>query len=132
MALYYSLGTERYLEVAVHALKISADPVGRAGIERRTQHQKLVVSKMREHHIDTLLNDMAFRIEKFIDRRADRDDHRPRIRYLAWLTGEDQSLVAKRARQQSIRAMFNERQAAGLESGEIVKVQIVDVDGETL
>ena len=75
---------------------------------------------------------MAFRIEKFIDRRADRDDHRPRTGNLAGLAGEAQALIAQRISQQFSGAIFDKGQAAAFQRGEVVEVQIVDVDAQAL
>ena len=91
VALNDPLGAECDLEAAAHPLEMIVDPVGGSGIERRAQHQKLPVAKIRQENVDALLNDMTFRIEKLIDRCADGDDDRPRTRNLAGLAGEDQA-----------------------------------------
>jgi hypothetical protein len=53
-----------------------------------------VIAQLKEREpvmsLSEVLNDVAFRIEVLIHRRADGDNHRPRIRNLARLAGEDQ------------------------------------------
>ena len=106
--------------------------VGGSRIERRTQDQKLSIVEVRQQIVDALQDDVAFRIEELVDRRSDRDDDGAGSRYAGWRVGEDQPLVAQRVLEQLLGAIFDEGQASGLECGEIVEVEIVDIDRQPL
>src|SRR4029079_3610476 len=121
-----ALGTERDLQIAALPLDESIDPIRRSRVERGPQPQKLSVAQMRQEGIDALLDDAAHRIEEFIDRRSDGDDHRAAGRYLARLAREEQALLSQRLGQQRLRPVLEEWHLAGFQRRKRLLVDVVD------
>ncbi len=87
---------------------------------------------MRQQVVDAFQDDVAFRIEEFVDRRSDRHDDGTGWRYSGGCIGEDQPVVAQRFLEQFLGAIFDEGQPPGFERRETFDVEVVDVDRQTL
>ena len=87
---------------------------------------------MRQQIVDAFLDDGALRIEKFVDRRADGDDDGAGLDIPAGALVKISRLSRERLDQQRLGAMLDERQLPGLQGGESLLVEIVDVDGQPL
>ena len=127
-ALHHAFGAERHLQLAPLRVQISRQPVGGAGKHRRAQHDKLPVGQTRQQGVDASLHHATHRIEKFVDRRADGDDHRSAGRNAVRAIGEHQALGGERLGQHACRAVFDEWQAAGLQRIQVGLIEVVDVD----
>ena len=93
-------GQNATLSLRPCALEMAVDPVGGAGKKRGAQHQKLAVVQMRQQRVDAVLDDVAHRIEKFIDRRADGDDDRAPVEISLGRLVKNRRLSAQRLGEQ--------------------------------
>ena len=74
-------------------MQIRRQPVGGAGEHGRAQHDELAVGEPRQQCVDAVLDDAAHRIEEFVDRRTNGDDHWSASRDAVGRVGENQAVV---------------------------------------
>ena len=111
-------------------VEITRRSIGSAGKERRPQHQQLTVAQIRQQRIDAVLDDVAHRIEKFVDRRADRHDHRAWVEISQGLLVKNRHLSAERLGEEFGCAPCSMNGNRPISAWPALSVEIIDIDGQ--